>query len=104
VTKLFRTSALVAALLFPMAIAPSASAQNPSQNRSGGSGTQGHDMSKMDMNQMMAHCRQMQGANTATMNPEMRQMAAQCDQMMKAHGGQSGSAGQGGGGSQPQRR
>jgi len=89
--KHIRTVVVVTALVAPMAVLSTASAQT-SQNRQSG-GTQGHDMSTMDMNQMMDHCRQMQGMDRARMNADTKKMAAQCDQMMKAHGGQSGTSG-----------
>jgi len=89
--KLVRTVVVVIALVAPVAVLSTASAQT-SQNRQSG-GTQGHNMSTMDMNQMMEHCRQIQGMDRARMNADTKKMAAQCDQMMKAHGGQFGSSG-----------
>jgi hypothetical protein len=61
----------------------------------GGGGSpspQAHDpqsMQNMNMDQMMEHCRQMQGMDRSRMSPDMQQMMQQCDAMMRAHGGGS---------------
>jgi hypothetical protein len=55
-------------------------------------GMQGHNMSGMSMQDMMAHCRQMQaGAHRGTaMSPDMQAMMAHCNEMS----GSSGTQGQ----------
>lgn len=50
----------------------------------------GHDMSGRNMQQMMDHCRQMQGMDPGAMNADMKRMARQCEQMMRSHGSASG--------------
>ena len=56
---------------------------------------QGHNMSGMNMQQMMAHCAQMrqQMRPGAAMSPDMQAMMAHCDQMSQ-QGTPSGGAGQ----------
>lgn len=44
-------------------------------------------MQGMSMEQMMAHCRQMQGMDHSRMGPDMQRMMQQCDAMMRSHGG-----------------
>lgn len=46
-------------------------------------------MQGMNMDQMMAHCRQMQGMDHSQMGPDMQRMMQQCDAMMRSHGGGS---------------
>jgi hypothetical protein len=58
----------------------------------GSSSPQAHDpqsMQGMDMDQMMEHCRQMQGMDRSRMSPDMQQMMQQCEAMMRSHGGGS---------------
>ena len=59
---------------------------------SGIGGHQGHDMSGMNLQQMMAHCAQMrqQMRPGAAMSPDMQAMMAQCDQMSQQQGTASG--------------
>jgi hypothetical protein len=58
------------------------------------SGMQGHNMSGMNMQQMMEHCRQMQAdASRGTrMSPDMQAMMAHCNQMQSQGGTSSGGA------------
>ena len=75
-----------------------AAAQDRSTHGAGGSsgtpGAGGRGASPpMDMNQMMEHCRQMQGMNRANMSADMKEMAKQCDEMAKSHGHSSGPSG-----------
>jgi hypothetical protein len=60
---------------------------------SGGSTSpQAHDpqsMRNMNMDQMMEHCRQMQGMDRSRMTPDMQQMLQQCEAMLRSHGGGS---------------
>lgn len=56
------------------------------------SSPQAHDpqsMQGMSMDQMMAHCRQMQGMDHSRMTPDMQRMMQRCDAMMRSHGGES---------------
>jgi hypothetical protein len=43
-------------------------------------------MQNMSMDQMMAHCRQMQAMDRSRMTPDVQQMLQQCDAMLRAHG------------------
>jgi len=66
-------------------LALAACAQQPgtAAPQASGQSTQGHDMSGMSMQQMMAHWAEMrqQMQSGATMGPEMRAMMSRCDQM-----------------------
>lgn len=73
-------------LTAPLLVGSAAFAQQK-QTNSPGVGAGG---SQMNMTQMMEHCRQMQGMDRSKMQPDMKQMATQCDQMMRAHQGQTG--------------
>ena len=56
----------------------------------GSSSPQTHDpqsMQGMNMEQMMEHCRQMQGMDRSRLSPDMQQMMQQCEAMMRSHGG-----------------
>jgi cytochrome c556 len=49
------------------------------------------DMQNMNMDQMMAHCRQVQGMDRSQMSRDMQRMMQQCDAMMRSHGSGSNS-------------
>jgi hypothetical protein len=61
--------------------------QQPSSNSSGMSGGNMQGMQDMNMEQMMQHCREMQGMDRSQMTPDMQRMVQQCDKMMEMHGG-----------------
>ncbi len=48
-------------------------------------------MENMNMDQMMAPCRQMQGMDQSRMSLDKQRMMQQCDAMMRSHGGGSAS-------------
>lgn len=52
-----------------------------------GQGMQGHDISSMSMQEMMAHCTEMrqQMQSGATMDPEVRTMMSRCHRMSCRH-------------------
>jgi hypothetical protein len=76
---------------------PSAATQRPDSASMQGmshSGMQGHNMSGMSMQDMMAHCRQMQAdaRRGGTTSPDMQAMMAHCNQMQSQGGTSSGGA------------
>jgi hypothetical protein len=92
-TRTLRRTGFALALGLSLAACAQPSSPQPAQRTGGmsGMGSQGHSMSGMSMDQMMAHCAEMrqqmrQGAN---MTPDMQAMMTHCDQMHP----QAGSAG-----------
>ncbi len=54
----------------------------------GASSPQTHSPQRMqnkNMDQMMEHCRQMQGMDHSRMSPDMQRMMQQCDAVMRSH-------------------
>ena len=64
-----------------------ACAQQPGGSTSDmSSSTHAQQMQGMNMDQMMQHCRDMQGMDRSQMSADMQRMMQQCDDMMKMHG------------------
>lgn len=80
-TRTLRGAGLALTLAFGLAACAQQPAAPPAQPAA--AGMQGHSMSGMSMQQMMAHCAEMrqQMQSGATMSADMRAMMAHCDQM-----------------------
>lgn len=86
---LFQRNALCG-LAFATTTLLAACAQQPDSRSSGmssGGTEEMQGMQGMNMEQMMQHCREMQGMDRTQMSADMQRMMQQCDEMMKAHGG-----------------
>lgn len=91
-TKTLRRTGLALALGLGLAACAQQQSPPPAQQTGGMSGMQGHSMSGMNMQQMMAHCAEMrqQTRPGAAMSPDMQAMMAHCNQMDQQMGGMSG--------------
>ncbi|MBR0644417.1 hypothetical protein [Plastoroseomonas hellenica] len=88
-TRTLRRTGLALALGLALAACAQQSGAPPAPQAGG---MQGHTMSGMSMQQMMAHCAEMrqQTQSGATMSPDMRAMMAHCDQMAPQSGAAAG--------------
>lgn len=89
-TRMLRGAGLALTLALTLAACAQQTTAPPAQPAA--TGMQGHSMSGMSMQQMMAHCAEMrqQMQSGAVMSADMRAMMAHCDQMASQPGAASG--------------